>query len=81
VDTQPDSRALDAALVPLELPVASGKTGKRVYLVMDDNPAPLAEHSLYLAEGDPRDLKLRVCASMPTPTIPHCDRCKTRTGS
>jgi sulfur-oxidizing protein SoxY len=56
VDAPP--RALDAALVPVELHI-SGKV-KGVYLVIDDNPAPLAAHFVFGPTSDPRELKLRV---------------------
>ena len=39
VDAPP--RALDAALVPIELRITSPKPVKGVYLVIDDNPAPM----------------------------------------
>jgi sulfur-oxidizing protein SoxY len=58
VDAPP--RALDAALVPIELHISSSKPVKAVYLVIDDNPAPMAAHFLFGPKADPRDLKLRV---------------------
>ena len=51
-------RALDAALVPVELHMSSPVKG--VYLVIDDNPAPMAAHFVFGPKADPRDLKLRV---------------------
>jgi sulfur-oxidizing protein SoxY len=58
VDAPP--RALDAALVPVELHISSNKPVKGVYLVIDDNPAPMAAHFVFGPKADPRDLKLRV---------------------
>ena len=56
VDAPP--RALDAALVPVELHMNSPVKG--VYLIIDDNPAPMAAHFTFGPKADPRDLKLRV---------------------
>jgi sulfur-oxidizing protein SoxY len=58
VDAPP--RALDAALVPIELQISSGKQVMGVYLIIDDNPAPMAAHFVFGPKADPRDLKLRV---------------------
>jgi len=58
VDAPP--RALDAALVPVELQMPSGKPVKGVYLIIDDNPAPMAAHFVFGPKADPRDLKFRV---------------------
>lgn len=56
VDAPP--RALDAALVPVELHMSSPV--KSVYLIIDDNPAPMAAHIVFGPKADPSDLKLRV---------------------
>src|SRR3979411_1596437 len=58
VDAPP--RALDAALVPVDLQLAGKKPVKGVYLIIDDNPAPMAAHFVFGPKADPRDLKLRV---------------------
>jgi sulfur-oxidizing protein SoxY len=58
VDAPP--RALDAALVPVELHISGKKPVKAVYLVIDDNPAPMAAHFVFGPKSDPRELKLRV---------------------
>jgi sulfur-oxidizing protein SoxY len=58
VDAPP--RALDAALVPIELHVSGSKPVKGVYLIIDDNPAPMAAHFVFGPKADPRELKLRV---------------------
>lgn len=53
-------RALDAALAPVTIKVANPEEVKALYLVIDDNPAPVAAHVVYGPAGDPRVLKLRV---------------------
>lgn len=53
-------RALDAALVPVSIHVQNPQEVKSLYLVIDDNPAPLAAHVSYGPAGDPQSLKLRV---------------------
>ena len=53
-------RALDAALVPLTLNVVGGKLVKGVYLVIDNNPSPLAGHITFGPKADSSTLKLRV---------------------
>ncbi|HET9391601.1 MAG TPA: quinoprotein dehydrogenase-associated SoxYZ-like carrier [Steroidobacteraceae bacterium] len=58
VDAPP--RALDAALVPVELQISGNHGVKGVYLIIDDNPAPLAAHFVFGPKADPHDLKLRV---------------------
>jgi len=54
------ARALDAALVPVTIRMtdAAGVTG--VYLVIDENPAPLAAHIAFGPGADPRAVSLRV---------------------
>jgi sulfur-oxidizing protein SoxY len=54
------SRALDAALVPITLNIIGGKLVKGVYVVIDNNPSPLAGHVTFGPKGDPSTLKLRV---------------------
>lgn len=53
-------RALDAALVPLTLNIVGGKLVKGVYLVIDNNPSPLAGHITFGPKADSSTLKLRV---------------------
>jgi sulfur-oxidizing protein SoxY len=53
-------RALDAALVPLTLNIVGGELVKGVYLVIDNNPSPLAGHITFGPKADPSSLKLRV---------------------
>ena len=54
------ARALDAALVPVELNIKGDKTIKGIYLIIDNNPGPLAGHFTFGPQGDPHLLKLRV---------------------
>jgi len=54
------ARALDAALVPVSLTVRGDKAIKGIYLVIDNNPGPLAGHFVFGPQGDPHSLKLRV---------------------
>jgi sulfur-oxidizing protein SoxY len=54
------ARALDAALVPVNLTVTGNKAIKGIYLVIDNNPGPLAGHFIFGPQGDPHSLKLRV---------------------
>src|SRR6202171_4582375 len=54
------ARALDAALVPVTLTVKGDKPIKGIYLVIDNNPGPLAGHFSFGPQGDPHSLKLRV---------------------
>ena len=58
------SRADDAALVPIGITANAGATGpgaiKGLYLVIDDNPSPLAAHFTFGPDADPHQLDLRV---------------------
>jgi len=53
-------RALDAALVPVTLDFPGSQPIKSVYLIIDENPSPLAAHITFGPKADPRNLKLRV---------------------
>ena len=53
-------RALDAALVPITITLTGAKPITGVYLVIDDNPSPLAAHVIFGPAADPHLLKLRV---------------------
>lgn len=53
-------RALDAALVPVGIVTAPDSKVTGLYLVIDDNPGPLAAHVTYGPRGDPGLLTLRV---------------------
>jgi len=51
-------RALDAALVPIGIELA--KPVKNVWLIIDNNPGPLAGHFTFGPKADPQSLRLRV---------------------
>jgi sulfur-oxidizing protein SoxY len=53
-------RAFDAALVPVTIHVQNPADAKSVYLVIDNNPAPLAAHITFGPAADPKSLALRV---------------------
>jgi sulfur-oxidizing protein SoxY len=53
-------RALDAALVPISLTIKGNAQVRGLYLVIDENPAPLAGHFTFGPDSDPHALKLRV---------------------
>jgi sulfur-oxidizing protein SoxY len=53
-------RAMDAALVPLSIELSAVKPIKGLYVVIDDNPSPLAAHFTFGPKADPRTLKMRV---------------------
>ena len=54
------ARALDAALVPVDLTVKGETPVKGIYLIIDNNPGPLAGHFIFGPRGDAHSLKLRV---------------------
>ena len=58
IDAPP--RADDAALVPVSITLPAGEPVKALYLVIDDNPSPLAAHLTFGAKADPHQVKLRV---------------------
>jgi sulfur-oxidizing protein SoxY len=60
VQLEAPPRALDAALVPVSLDFPGSQPIKSVYLIIDDNPSPLAAHFTFGPESDARNLKLRV---------------------
>src|SRR5262245_44863679 len=53
-------RADDAALVPMTISIKDGAAVKGVYLVIDENPAPVAAHFVFGPAADPSQIKLRV---------------------
>ena len=53
-------RAEDAALVPVTLATAAKDKIRSVYLVIDDNPSPLAAHITFGPAADPGSMQLRV---------------------
>ena len=58
--------ALDAALVPVTLTMKGTQPIKGVYLVIDNNPSPVASHFTFGPRADPSTLKLRVRVNMYT---------------
>ena len=53
-------RALDAALVPVSITVQPAARPKTIYMIIDDNPAPVAAIIHFGPLADPHTLKLRV---------------------
>lgn len=53
-------RAEDAALVPIGITLADPKNVKALYLVIDDNPSPVAAHFTFGPDADPKTIRLRV---------------------
>ena len=53
-------RADDAALVPMTIDLARPSDVKGLYLVIDDNPSPVAAHFTFGPDADPKQIKLRV---------------------
>ena len=53
-------RALDASLVPMTITLKDPKAVKGLYLVIDDNPSPIAAHFAFGPDADPKAIKLRV---------------------
>lgn len=53
-------RALDAALVPVGVKIMAKTPMKGLYVVVDDNPVPLAAHFSFGPAADPREVRIRV---------------------
>jgi sulfur-oxidizing protein SoxY len=53
-------RAMDAALVPVTLTLAADTPIKGLYLVVDENPSPIAAHVVFGPAADPHSLTLRI---------------------
>ncbi|HTW70915.1 MAG TPA: quinoprotein dehydrogenase-associated SoxYZ-like carrier [Acetobacteraceae bacterium] len=53
-------RAEDAALVPVAIMLKQPEKVKALYLVIDNNPSPLAAHFSFGPDADPREIRLRV---------------------
>lgn len=53
-------RALDAALVPLTITTSGSKPLERIYLIIDNNPGPLAGKFTFGEAADPSQLKVRM---------------------
>jgi sulfur-oxidizing protein SoxY len=57
---QAPARADDAALVPVTITTSRSGDVKSLYLVIDDNPAPMAAHFIFGPAADPSEIRLRV---------------------
>lgn len=53
-------RAADASLVPITITLDQKKPIKGLYLVIDDNPSPVAAHYTFGPAADPHVIKMRV---------------------
>jgi len=53
-------RADDAALVPVAMVLKQPTTIKGLYLVIDNNPSPMAAHFTFGRDADPHEIRLRV---------------------
>lgn len=53
-------RAEDASLVPITIHLADPAAVKGLYLVIDDNPSPVAAHFTFGPDADPKTIRLRV---------------------
>ena len=60
VTLEAPDRALDASLVPMTITLKDPKDVKGLYLVIDDNPSPVAAHFVFGPDADPKTIKLRV---------------------
>ena len=54
------TRAMDAALVPVTLTVADYRQIKSLYLVIDENPSPVAAHLQFGPASDPHTITMRI---------------------
>jgi sulfur-oxidizing protein SoxY len=57
---QAPKRAEDAALVPITITTTHGADMKGLYLLVDDNPAPMAAHFTFGPAADPSEIRLRI---------------------
>ena len=53
-------RAMDAALVPVGVTISGQKGVKGLYLLVDDNPVPLAAHFTFGPAADPKEMRIRI---------------------
>jgi sulfur-oxidizing protein SoxY len=60
IELEAPPRALDAALVPFNITTSATKQIKKIYLVIDNNPGPLAGRFTFGEAGDPSLLKVRM---------------------
>ncbi|WP_298425712.1 quinoprotein dehydrogenase-associated SoxYZ-like carrier [Rhodoblastus sp.] len=60
VTLQAPERAEDAALVPMTVTLTPADKVKALWLIIDDNPMPVAAHMVFGPAADPHELKFRV---------------------
>ncbi len=60
LDLEAPQRALDAALVPLAVTTLGSMPIERLYLIIDNNPGPLAGKFTFGEAADPSELKVRM---------------------
>jgi sulfur-oxidizing protein SoxY len=60
VSIEAPERAIDAAIVPISVRLAKPSDVSALYLVIDDNPSPLAAHFTFGPDMDPSRIELRV---------------------
>jgi sulfur-oxidizing protein SoxY len=60
VTLEAPARAEDAALVPMTITLAGGDRVKELYVIIDDNPSPVAAHFTFGPAADPSVVKMRV---------------------
>jgi len=60
ISIEAPDRAMDAALVPVAVKIGGKVPVKGLYVVVDDNPSPLAAHFTFGPAADPREVKIRV---------------------
>lgn len=60
IELEAPARALDAALVPLSVTTSGTKPVRKIYLVIDNNPGPLAGRFTFGEAADPSMLKVRM---------------------
>lgn len=60
VKLETPKRAEDAALVPITISLSDPKNVKALYVVIDDNPSPVAAHFTFGPDIDPKQIRMRV---------------------
>lgn len=60
VTLEAPNRAEDAALVPMTVTIKPADKVKALWLIIDDNPMPVAAHIVFGPAADPREMKFRV---------------------
>jgi len=60
IQIEAPGRPEDASMVPITITVADPANTKALYLIIDDNPSPVAAHFTFGAEAYPKQIKMRV---------------------